>query len=168
MKPLSLQWINASAPYEVQWHEASRTYRFASDFGVELAIAFDEDDIIEAAESYTLSIINVNNLPSPSDAKVRDTIMLIIENFFDMNQAALLYICESGDGRQKMRGRLFELWFATYKLKERIMLMPASIEDAEGVDNFAALLLRKDNPDFVNIVADFSDTVAMLKLKPEH
>ena len=46
MKPLSLDIINASAPYEVYWHEKSRTYRFKSDFGVVLAIGFDDDDII--------------------------------------------------------------------------------------------------------------------------
>ena len=52
MKPLPLDIINASAPYEVYWHETSRTYRFKSDFGVVLAIGFDDDDIIENAESY--------------------------------------------------------------------------------------------------------------------
>ena len=50
MKPLLLDEINASAPYEVYWHEKSRTYRFKSDFGVVLAIGFDDDDIIENAE----------------------------------------------------------------------------------------------------------------------
>ena len=98
MKPLSLDIINASAPYEVYWHEKSRTYRFKSDFGVVLAIGFDDDDIIENAESYVFSIINVNKIPSPRDLKMRDTVMLIIENFFNINEAALLYICESGDG----------------------------------------------------------------------
>ena len=52
MKPLLLDEINASAPYEVYWHEKSRTYRFKSDFGVVLAIGFDDDDIIEKAESF--------------------------------------------------------------------------------------------------------------------
>lgn len=47
MKPLPLDIINASAPYEVYWHETSRTYRFKSDFGVVLAIGFDDDDIIK-------------------------------------------------------------------------------------------------------------------------
>jgi len=56
MKPLSLDIINASAPYEVYWHEKSRTYRFISDFGVVLAIGFDDDDIIENTESYVFSI----------------------------------------------------------------------------------------------------------------
>ena len=54
MRPLSLDIINASAPYEVYWHEKSRTYRFKSDFGVVLAIGFDDDDIIENAESIVI------------------------------------------------------------------------------------------------------------------
>jgi hypothetical protein len=166
MKPLSLDIINASAPYEVYWHEKSRTYRLKSDFGVVLAIGFDDDDIIENAESYVFSIINVNKIPSPRDLKMRDTVMLIIENFFNMNEAALLYICESGDGKQYMRSRLFEYWFSSYQMKDKFILMPVSIEDMEGIDNFAALIIRKDNPNIIDIVADFSNTVAMFRVKP--
>lgn len=59
-------------------------------FGVVLAIGFDDDDIIENAESYVFSIINVNKIPSPRDLEMRDTVVLIIENFFNMNEAALL------------------------------------------------------------------------------
>ena len=60
MKPLPLYIINASAPYEVYWHEKSRTYRFKSDFGVVLAIGFDDDDIIENAEfSNTVAMFRV-------------------------------------------------------------------------------------------------------------
>ena len=33
---------------------------------------------------------NVNKIPSPRDLEMRDTVMLIIENFFNMNEAALL------------------------------------------------------------------------------
>lgn len=114
------------------------------------------------------SIINVNNVPSPRDLKMRDTVMLIIENFFNRNQSALLYICESGDGKQQMRSRLFEFWFSTYRLKDRFLMMPASIEDMDGIENFAALIIRKDNPKFVDIVSEFSNTVAMFRVKPEN
>lgn len=107
MQSLALNMINDEAPYKVFWHEKSRTYRFKTDYDVVLAIAFDEDDMIECADSYVFSVINVNNMPSPRDMKMRETVMLVIENFFKANQAALLYICESGDGKQQMRGRLF-------------------------------------------------------------
>lgn len=38
---------------------------------------------------------------SPRDSKVRETVMCIVDEFFRKNQAALLYICETGDGMQK-------------------------------------------------------------------
>lgn len=97
---------------------------------------------------------------------MRDTVMLIIENFFNMNEAALLYICESGDGKQHMRSHLFEYWFSSYQMKDKFILMPVSIEDMEGIENFAALIIRKDNPNVLDIVAEFSNTVAMFRVKP--
>ena len=97
---------------------------------------------------------------------MRDTVMLIIKNFFNMNEAALLYICESGDGKQYMRSRLFEYWFSSYQMKDKFILMPVSIEDMEGIENFAALIIRKDNPNVLDIVAEFSNTVAMFRVKP--
>lgn len=92
--------------------------------------------------------------------------MLIIKNFFNMNEAALLYICESGDGKQYMRSRLFEYWFSSYQMKDKFILMPVSIEDMEGIENLAALIIRKDNPNIIDIVAEFSNTVAMFRVKP--
>lgn len=83
-----------------------------------------------------------------------------------MNEAALLYICESGDGKQYMRSRLFEYWFSSYQMKDKFILMPVSIEDMEGIENLAALIIRKDNPNIIDIVADFSNTVAMFRVKP--
>lgn len=47
-------------------------------------------------------------------------------------------------------------------------MMPASIEDMDGIENFAALIIRKDNPKFVDIVSEFSNTVAMFRVKPEN
>lgn len=82
-----------------------------------------------------------------------------------MNEAALLYICESGDGKQYMRSRLFEYWFSSYQMKDKFILMPVSIEDIEGIENLAALIIRKDNPNIIDIVADFSNTVAMFRVK---
>ena len=46
--------------------------------------------------------------------------------------------------------------------------MVANIEDLEGVDNYAAMILRKDNPHFADYVSEFNNTVNMFMLKPEH
>ena len=51
-------------------------------------------------------------------------------------------------------------------MKDKFILMPVSIEDMEGIENFAALIIRKDNPNVLDIVSEFSNTVAMFRVKP--
>lgn len=110
----------------------------------------------------------VNNQKSPRDLKVRDTIIAIIDNFFDVNTVALLYICETSDRMQAMRNRLFESWFAYANSNDNYTIMVAKVHDLEDVDNYAAMILRKDNPHFVDYVSEFNQTVNMFILKPEH
>ena len=52
--------------------------------------------------------------------------------------------------------------------KEQYVIKVANIQDLEGVDNYAAMILRKDNPHFVDYVSEFNNTVNMFMLKPEH
>ncbi len=114
------------------------------------------------------NVINANNQRSPRDIKVRDTIIAIIDNFFEINEVALLYICETGDRKQAMRNRLFESWFAYANDNEQYVIMIANIHDMEGIDNYAAMILRKDNPHFVEYVSEFNSTVNMFMVKPEN
>ena len=167
MKQLSLQTIKASSPYDVMMVN-SNTYRFVTDYSVEIAISFDLDDLLEHGEAYMFNITNVNKQRSPRDMKVRDAVIAIIDNFFDTNEFALLYICETGDRKQAMRNRLFDSWFAYANGKDQYVIMVANIQDLEGVDNYAAMILRKDNPHFVDYVSEFNNTVNMFMLKPEH
>ena len=67
-----------------------------------------------------------------------------------------------------MRNCLFDSWFAYANDKEQYVIMVANIQDLKGVDNYAAMILRKDNPHFVDYVSEFNNTVNMFMLKPEH
>lgn len=167
MKPLSLEKINASSPYEVAMAISPNTYRFMTDYGVDIAVSFDLDEILESGEAYMFNINNVNRQKSPRDSKVRDTVVSIIDNFFEVNAVALLYICETGDRKQAMRNRLFESWFAYANEKDLYLIMVANVLDADNVENYAALILRKDNPHFVDYVSEFNRTVNMFRVKPE-
>lgn len=66
-----------------------------------------------------------------------------------------------------MRNRLFESWFVYANAQEKYTIMVANIEDEEGIENYAAIILRKDNPKFVEIVTEFTDTVNMFRIKPD-
>lgn len=166
MNPLSLQKINTVAPYKVTMPVSPNTYRFMTDYGVDIAVSFDLDDLLKHGETYMFNITNVNRQKSPCDLKVRDTVISIIDNFFETNVVALLYICETGDSKQAMRNRLFESWFAYANDDDQYMIMVANVHDLENIDNYAAIILRKDNPHFVDYVSEFNQTINMFRLKP--
>lgn len=159
-KPLSLININSKAPYLVEQDEES--YTFVTESGVDIAIDFDVDELVQSGPAYQFLIKNRNNRPSPRDTKMRDTIVAIVEEFFDKNEAALLYICETGDGKQAMRSRLFSFWFEIYGDQSQFFFLPMTVIDEDGIDNYAALVIRKDNPYFTDIVTEFTATINML------
>ena len=112
-------------------------------------------------------IANINNHKSPRDRKVRDTIVSIVDEFFRCNNSTLLYICETGDNKRRMRSRLFEYWFSTYNRKALFTMISSSIVDAEGVVNFATIILRNDNPELSEIIVEFTESIQLLSQKPE-
>ncbi len=165
MNPLSLQAINKLSSYEVT-KVGEGCYQFFTDYGVHCSVEFVPDDSLMSRETYHLVIVNVNHQKSPSDVKVRDTIIAIIDEFFMENNKTLLYICETGDKKQALRNRLFERWFSTYERRTQYTFVASSLIDEEGIENYAAIILRNDNPDLSAIVAEFTTTISLLSTKP--
>ena len=138
MVELSLDRINAVAPYQVQLDSRTGLYKFVSDYQVGFSVAFEENDLLQSGESYQFALTNYEGKKSPRDNKVRTTILAIIGEFFAKNEAALLYICETGDGLQKMRSRLFHFWFGVYAEHDEFLFLPQVVYDEEDNENYAA------------------------------
>lgn len=167
INPLSLDVINSKAPYHVWMSDIDGSFKFLSDANIVFVVDFMVDDLITSGNTYQLIIGNVGNKKSPRDYKVRDTILTIVENFFDNNVAALLYICETGDGKQMARGRLFAYWFQNSSQSKLFTTMTSTLTDEEGIENSATLIVRNDNPKFDLLVSEFSQTVRFLSQKPK-
>ena len=164
---LSLKRINENSSYPVETTGEDGFYQFFTDGGVHYSVGFMEDDILLSQNSYQLIIANINNHKSRRDHKVRDTIIAIVDEFFRNNNSTLLYISETGDSKQSMRSRLFEYWFSTYNRKALFTMISSSIVDEEGVVNFATTILRNDNPNLSEIIAEFTESIQLLSQKPE-
>lgn len=159
--------INNKAPYKVRLIYDELNVIFDTDFGVQYVAGFDRDDTsLPFTKTYQFSIVNVNNKKSPRDHKVRETIIAILENFFMQNNEVMLYICETGDGKQSMRNRLFGYWFNHYKESWNLLFMSASIYDIDGVKNYTAIIIRQDHPHLSEITNEFTETVKLLNDKP--
>ena len=165
---LNVDRIQEKAPYKVTKIADDMHVAFFTDYGVQYIAGFEKDDItMPITATYQFSIINFNNKKSPRDPKVRETIIAIIENFFMESQEVMLYICETGDGKQSMRSRLFGYWVNHYKKMWKIMFLTASISDEDGITNYASIIIRQDHPRLKEVIREFSDTVALLNEKPQ-
>ncbi len=61
---------------------------------------------------YSLDFTEINNRSDSYDKHIKPTILKIIENFLTKEPNALLhYVCDSLDGRQSCRKRLFKRWY---------------------------------------------------------
>lgn len=166
MIQLSEKGINRTSPYKVKVVENSRAV-FTTDYGVLYIISFDEDDTSMSRTTYQFVILNANNKQSPRDKKLRDTIIAIVEDFFESNNEVMLYICETGDGKQAMRNRLFNYWFSSFINKGQYTLLQSSVKDDEGIENFFAVICRNDYPEAKQVVSEFYDTVILFNNKPK-
>ena len=163
MDLLDLSVVNLNSPYSV-WNVGDYYY-FRTSHGAVYKVSFMQDDTIWENNAYQFIIVNENNTPSPNDRKLRETIFSIIENFFSLNSRIFLYICETGDGKQALRNKLFVKWFKTYAKNSLYYFEDVEIE-AEDIRNFAAIIVKNTNPRLNDIVETFDYVVDTLSHKP--
>ena len=73
----------------------------------------------------------------------------------------MLYLAETGDGKQQFRNRLFVIWFNNYENRHNYVLKTAEGK-MEGQDNFMALIAQADNPRLAQVLEEFEETAAIL------
>lgn len=167
MNALSLENINKRSPYLICAASEAGYYEFSTDYGVEYVLGFMPDDLLHSDESYQFLISNTNHKTSPLDKNVQLTVQVVIEEFFRANNTTMLYICETGDGKQAMRSRLFERWFMGYSENANFTFLHTSITTIEGETNYASLLVRNDNPRLTDVILEFTETIRLLSSKPD-
>ena len=165
MNPLDLAYINRLAPYKV-WTENGCDYLVETSYDLLFKIGFMDDYSIWQSGAYQFYINNESHRPSPNDEKLKATVFRIIEAFFTANPDILLYICETGDGRQAFRSRLFIRWFSNYSGRDAYVMQTAEVKEGK-TKNFAALIVQKSNPRLEEILAEFNETIEILTNKPE-
>ena len=161
MRELDIVSLNSRSPYHVE-KRTVQDYVFKTEFGVICVVNFMDDYSVWEEGAYQFIIGNETQQKSPNDPKLRDTIVCIIEAFFEVNPDILLYVCETGDGKEMMRNRLFLRWLKDYVKKDLFFVEHIEIE-AEGITNFAAIIVQKTNPNIDIIISDFRSAIEELR-----
>lgn len=89
------------------------------------------------------------------DSQVFDTICVILEGFFTKHRNALLLVCDSTDGREAARMRLFNSWF--HRISPPGLLKIDRMGFAETYSLLVSFLVWENNPDKDYLVAKLDE-----------
>lgn len=160
MIKFSLQRIAEHAPYELLL--SGNDFTFRTDLGIHYSVGFNKEDIVlGGCDTYQLIIRKIEEARSPYDPKVEATILAIVDEFFRSNLEVLLYMCDTSDGREESRHRLFLTWFEHYAEKQRFTICQAHAE-VEGEGLFLCIVIDNRNPRLQAITTDFTESAALL------
>ena len=142
----SLAELNKKSPYMLE-SSGSYSISFITVQGKKYEIGFIQDLMISDEGVYQFFITTEDQFKTVLDNKIRQTVLVVIEEFFKNEGAVLDYICATEDHRQASRDRLFHQWYTNSLKKELFHLRNMSI-DIDGTEYFATVIMRNDNPRF--------------------
>ena len=160
MMELSLSNINARSPYKVLYSPNGR-FIFGTSLGIHYLISFEDETPLGGCNTFQFVIQKLENRHSPHDPKVEQTILAILDVFFEEHLDVLLYMCDDSDGREANRNRLFLAWFKKHAAPKRFTIRTASAI-VEGKGFYAAIIVENRNPLLDTIIADFESTAQAL------
>jgi len=165
MIDFSLQHILHNSPYDITLSEAG--FIFETDYGIHYRVSFDEEEIVlGGCKTYQFILQNVEHTRAPHDPKIEETVLAIIYEFFRCNQHILLYVCDTSDGKEGGRNRLFLRWFERHATPDRFTICTANAK-VESELVYIAIIVDNRNPNLQAITQDFKETAEALTSKPE-
>lgn len=160
MNPLDQAFLSRLAPYTVVL--IGDEYCFRTDFGVDYAVAFNPEPSFGGLPAYWFDLSNRSGKASPSDPKVRETVIRIIVEFFRANPDIMLYMCDNANDQQAMRNRLFLRWFTGAEQSKLFFYKSEMVVD-EGMENFIAIIIPRSHPYLDDIIERFDSEINMFR-----
>ncbi len=153
MIQISAEKINLRAPYRVRQVDDG-VFAFTTKHGISYTASFLADVSFYDEGVYQFFLTKTSSKKGRKDDDISETVKVIIEEFFAHEEAVMLYICDTADGRQASRDRLFRAWFYSFEESESYTL------HTEGmmIDNMrylSSILLRKDHPMVIQVLSAF-------------
>lgn len=127
-------------------------YKFTTTAGITYACYFvssseyfkDYKDIADSIFNFNLELLDKKLRIASVDERISRTVIEIIKNFLEGAEDAVIYVCDSSDGKELLRKRKFDQWFKKYD--DGSVIKIAGHVSLPDIDIYNALLIHKDNP----------------------
>lgn len=164
MNRLDIDAINQHSPYDV--YAEDDQYVFVTESGIEYHVDFELDSN-PYFTAYWFNLANPGQMKSYGDKKIPQTVICIIEEFFDKNPEILLYLCSTANNQQAQRARLFLRWFNGYEQRQRYYIKAVEVKGEDMTTDYVALIVRRSHPQFDSIISRFDSEIAIFnEFKP--
>lgn len=159
MDLISLSAVNAKSPYKLDL-DPSGSFFFVTKKQRPYHVAFIEDPLFYEHGIYQYCLDT--DVHAEADSLVYKVVVALMEEFFKSSAKGILYVCDSKDGRQAARNRLFSRWFYAYAHRDEYILLQREVP-YEGVLQYVSLIVRKDHPELLPITESFDLTISHLE-----
>lgn len=148
-------------PYEFSWDGES--YNFTTDLDVKYRVVFDDPgDLFSEYPSINGRVFSFafyasynELLPIRQDLRVKDTIADIINKFFVVKTNMIVFVCDSTDGRELCRKRLFERWFEEFN-DNILEKYDGTVADGAPYSIRNSIIFRSDLEDKEHVIKVFT------------
>lgn len=123
------------------------SFTFITEQGKKYEIGFIQDLMISDEGVYQFFITTEDQFKTVLDSKIRQTVLVVIEEFFKNEGTVLDYICATEDHRQASRDRMFHQWFVNSEERDFYYLRSMNVKIDE-IEYFSSVIMRNDNPRF--------------------
>ena len=155
---ISEEKINLRAPYRVKQIDDC-VFVFRTKHGISYTAGFVADVSFYDEGVYQFFLTKTSRKKGRKDDDISETVRVIIEEFFAQEEAVMLYICDTTDGRQDARNRLFRAWFHSYIESTSYTLYTEGMV-IDNVHYFSSILLRRDHPMLLQVLNKFHNFIA--------
>lgn len=149
-----MDWSSLN-PYEVVGSADSLSYFFVTSSGHHYRAYFlaMSTYVPSFKHVYAFNLEPEEDTPHSIDPRIACTVAFIIRAFFSSVNNGILYICDTTDGRGRLRQVIFDRWFRIFNNGSAV-----KYDYEVQTDDYlitASLILLKDNEEIESIVQDF-------------
>ena len=150
---------NLLNPFEINEVEKF-DYTFVSRDGINYRVFFSplQDYYPELPNTYSFSIEPEDRTPHPFDRRIAMTVVAILERFFQNDENAMIMICDTLDGKERKRRKLFDRWFKMFN-NGRLIKMDAA-GSVDQYELFLSIYFTKTNPNKEQLKVAFQELLA--------